>query len=240
MCVWKLTHQETKIQNVNESVMHEQEEKLQQEILNDAHRKQERTLQRARRDVEKALLNVKKRQDDSRQTRLQAAEHLAKDKARAIKASIEQEIRRQWLLLREKQLDDVFAAVLSQLESGSGFDQDESLRQLAGEAVTALGEGEIVVELATKDKDKLTSAQIADVVKALPNGQNTKIDVEVKENPDMRRGIIVTSKNGRKQFNNTYATRLYRMKNQLRASVCNNIPASLSQVDVKGKDAEDA
>lgn len=200
--------------------MHEREDKLRQEILNDARRKAERTVERAKRDADKALGAARKRQEAMREARIRKAERIAADKCRALHASIGQELQKEWLQRREKVLDDLFDEILAGLEAGAGVDQEESLAELVEEATAAVGPGELVVHIRPADKAKLTEERLAEIAeRALPDSAGS-VTFTIVESAEADAGVIVTTTDNRRHFDNTYATRLQYLRPELRVMIC--------------------
>jgi len=151
------------------------------------------------------------------------ARHLAEERCRAILASIELEKRRQWLRQRETVLDRFFAMVLDALESGTGIVREQALQELAGEAVAAIGGDRVRLRVAPVDGQALTPAMLAQVVGRACPDTPAPVRLEVVAAPELSGGVLAESPDGRKRFDNTYATRLARLKRDLRAGL--DIPA---------------
>ena len=197
--------------------MNDSESKLQQELLGDAEHKAERAVNRARSDAAKALAAVQDEQAKVREERLQEVRREAEARARAIMARIRHEVQRRWLTLREAGLDRLFAEVLPRLETGDGIDRELSLRQLLQEALEAMGPMAVSVRLNPESAVFLTAAAIAEVCSqawptaAVPASVGRVID------ESLRPGVLVESADGRFVFDNTYATRLERLRSPLRS-----------------------
>jgi vacuolar-type H+-ATPase subunit E/Vma4 len=198
----------------------EQEQKLQQEILSDAQRRAARVIERAKRDAEKAVKAAQRRREKSREARLRDAEHIAEERCRVVTANIEHEKRRQWLLLREQQLEGAFGGALAEVEGGTAVDRAESLRQLAMEAAAAIGSNELVLRVRPEDRAVFSQDVLAQVADKAQRGADGAPSVRVEEDEQIRGGVIVLTADGRKCYDNTYAARLRRMKRDLRAALC--------------------
>ena len=201
--------------------MSEQEEKLRQEILGDARRKAERAIKRARRDAEKTLEAVRAEQDEARGKRLEAATREAEEKYRAVTAGIAYTIRRRWLLQREEVLDKLFAAMLPEIEAGEGIDRARSLRELLREALEAIGPAPVRLRLHPRDIEILDETSRAEVWRAAFGTESSPaMDMDVEPDESIGRGLILESRDGRHMFDNTYATRLTRLRPVLRTELC--------------------
>jgi vacuolar-type H+-ATPase subunit E/Vma4 len=197
--------------------MNDNENKLRQELLADAQRQAEQAMGRARAAATNALAVVREEQAQVREKRLQEAQLEAEARARAITARIRHEVQRRWLMLREEGLERLFAEVLPRLERGDGIDRQRSLRQLLQEALEALGPMAVKVRLNPDSAALLTAEALAAVCSlAWPNATPPP-RVERAIDAGLRPGVVVESADGRLVFDNTYATRLERLRGPLRS-----------------------
>jgi len=208
--------------------MNDSESKLQQEILSDAQRKADRIIGRAHSDSDKALTAVREEHARLRDQQLQEARREADEKARAITARVRHEIQRRWLTLREEGFDQLFSSLLTTLEQGTGIDRQRSLRQLLQEALAAIGPRDAVVRLNPACAALLTDAVVADVAAALPPGVRGSATLRRQVDDALRPGVVVESVDGQRFFDNTYATRLGRLRSDLRALVSEGVATTES------------
>jgi len=208
---------------VAESGIGEQEARLRAEIETEAARKVTRVIDRARRDAEKALDEARKRHERRGKEQLAAAARTAAEKCRAITASIGHEMRKRWLRRREEVLDSVFAKVLEQVRSGEGFDEREALRQLAVEAVAALGTGTIRLRVAPDAAARFDAAAVAGICKAAQPQAAGNLQVEIVADPAISGGLIAERADGKRRFDNTYTTRMVRLKPEFRGAMAQMI-----------------
>jgi len=194
-----------------------QEEKLHQEILKDARRKAERIVSRAEREARQALDAMRRELEEERADELAAAESRAKGKYVAITARIEHEIQCQWLNMREERLESLFATIPQALVQGEGVDTEASLRQLTREALHALGGGEITVRVAPAAKACLTEAGLKELARSTSRCAEEEAACKIVPDDTVRGGVILENVDGNMRFDNTYATRLERLKPALRA-----------------------
>jgi vacuolar-type H+-ATPase subunit E/Vma4 len=197
----------------------EQEQKLQQEMLEDAERKARRIIDRAKRDAEKMLASEQGDNEALRELRLEDAEREAGERAQAILASIEQERRRRWLTRREAAITDVIDAALQELQAADSATVRKSLTALLEQALTVVNSVDVRV---------LTSpAQAAVVREILPAvfkqvlGQATRNSAApaVCEDAGIAGGVVVESLDGVRRYDNTYRARLARLGDELRAAI---------------------
>lgn len=195
--------------------MNDNERKLQQEILGDAQRKAERLLARARGDAEKALAQQRQEAGRSRSRRLEEAQREAEASARAITARIRHQVQSLWLQRRERCFDALFTEMQEALENGQDIDRERSLRQLLQEALEALGPRPAVLRVNTATAAVLTAAVVGEVQAGLP----AAAPLECQVDDSLTAGLLIESKDGLRRFDNTYATRLRRLRGALRAQL---------------------
>ncbi len=194
--------------------MNDQEEKLHQEILADARQKAARIIQRAERDVKKNLDAVKERFEQSQEEKLAAAQRQAEEEYISITASIEHEIRSKWLQYREEIFDDAMQRLLHQVENGIDVDKEKALRELTKEALQAVGPGTLCLELNMDDCKYLQEDIIAETAAELFPNQETTCRIDCRK--EATSGPVLSTKDSRLRFDNSYRTRIKRLKNQLR------------------------
>lgn len=204
--------------------MNEQEQRLQQEILDDAKRRAGRLVSRAKRDAAKMRKAAEDEVEAARAQRLAAARKTAEDRYRAITARIRHEILRRWLTRREAALDELLNGALTRLEAGADIDRERSLVQLLHEALAALGTGTYTVRLRPADRALFTDDLVARTVRAAlaPEAAATT-HIRVLADAALGPGLVLVDADGRRSFDNTYATRLQRLREPLRALVCDGI-----------------
>jgi vacuolar-type H+-ATPase subunit E/Vma4 len=196
--------------------MSEQEQKLRDEILNDAKRKAERTVSRARREAEKAHEQAADEQRAEREQALARVAERADARCRAILATVSQEVRQRRLRAREDIIERCLDEALALAAGLSGEEAKESLRGLLAEALQALGPGEAVIRLRAEDAS-LLSAEFLSSLGADPATLTVKADETIGG------GVVVESADGRRQFDNTYATRRERLRERLRTLLAGGI-----------------
>lgn len=192
-----------------------QEEKLRQEILGDAKTKADRAVARAKNEAAK---NIAKAKDDAarkRQNRLEEAGRDIEAKCRAILVDVDRESRRHWLLKREECIEAMFQDALEDAANATGEDHERSMAQLAEEAIHAIGAAAMTVTFPTADATLVTQDWLAAVAtKALGSAEGTSFTLNPRQ--DALPGIIFATDDGQRTFDNTYASRLAKMKDDLR------------------------
>jgi len=199
--------------------------RLEQELLVDARRQAERVTGRAREQVAQSLAAMRAQVAAEREAQLAEAHHEAEVQARSVAARARLDERRHWLLLREQCFEGLFGGGLAALESGVGIDRERSLRELLHEALEAVGPGPVTLRVGPAAAALLSEAAIAEVqAQAWPaGGRGAAVRRVVEES--LRPGVVVESADGSRVFDNTYATRLARLRDSLRAMVAESLPA---------------
>ena len=196
--------------------MNEQEQKLRDEILKDAKRKAERALTRAKRDADKACKQAETAQASEREQALARAGERAATQSRAVLATVAQEIRRRRLLAREEIIERCLDEALTVAESLPAEEYRRSLGELLAEALAALGPGEATIRVRPADLD-LLSPPCLTTLGIESAGLTVVADAAIV------RGVVAESHDGRRQFDNTYATRRKRLRERLRTLLAGEI-----------------
>lgn len=192
-----------------------QEEKLRQEILGDAKTKAERIIARARNEAEK---NISKAKDDAakkREARLAEAERDIESKCKAILLDVERESRRHWLLGLESRIDEMLQKALQAASQTMGDDHAKSMAMLAEEAIRAIGPAAMTVTFPTQDSALVTPQWLQGIAERV-FGAGYSAPFTLDPEPDAQPGIIIATDDGQRTFDNTYASRLAKMKDELR------------------------
>lgn len=211
--------------------MSQSESKLQQELLGDAELRAEQVLNRARGDAAKALAAVRDEQAKERETRLRDARREAEARAHAITARIRHEVHRRWIRLREQGLERLFADVLPRLEQGQDIDRERSLQQLLQEALEAMGPRAARVRLNPESAAVLTLAALAEVRSQAWPQADPSASLSLVVDSSLRPGLRLESADDRFVFDNTYATRLERLRGPLRSLVSAGMTSAESDDD---------
>jgi len=195
-----------------------QEEKLRQEILGDAKTKAERTIARARNEAAK---NIAKAQEDAakkRESRLAEAERDIESKCKSLLLDVERESRRHWLLGRESCIDSMFQEALKAAEQTNGEAHAKSMALLAEEAIRAIGPTAMTVSFPVQDCLLVTQQWLLAIADKL-FGAGSEASFTLAPSQNAPQGISFTTDNGQRMFDNTYASRLAKMKDDLRLLV---------------------
>jgi len=219
--------------------MQEQEAKLQQEILQDARRKAERTVERAHKEAERLSQAVRLEQGRAAEALQAKAGAEAVARARAVLAGIQHDVHKQWLRRRELVLDQVLADALRRVEQGEGFDRGRSLLERLVEALAVMGgDTPVVIAVSAQDAPLLDAAVLAAAAQQLKAGADASIGWRVVGDPELASGFVVSSADGRRRFDQTFTARLARLKRALRQAVATQVGAGTLDVAAITKECQ--
>jgi len=187
--------------------MHEQEEKLRQELLTDAHRKADRMVARAKRDAEKLLAAARSEIEQDRAGRLRAARSRADKACQSIAAGISRGVRELWLTTREQELENVFSAALTMLRTGAFDGIEESLFALVTDGLGQINAEHVIVTAGAKEIASLQPAS---------DRWKSECEFRVSTDPETYNGVILETQDGRRRCDHSYTGRFKRMKEELR------------------------
>ena len=139
-------------------------------------------------------------------------------------SGVQLEIRRLILKAQEQVINQVLALVKKEIES---LHQKENYEQvlygIIKEAIEGLGEKEVVVRVAPEENQILEKSEILSRIREefqTKYGREFHLEIKVEA---INRGIIAESLNGSVSYNNTYAERLNRMQDRLRAMIAKQL-----------------
>jgi vacuolar-type H+-ATPase subunit E/Vma4 len=139
------------------------------------------------------------------------------------------EAKRILLRAREEAVSKVFTQIeieLNKVREDPGRYR-QSLRNLAAEAVVAIGEPEVVLKVNKLDEPFVNNAFVDDLRSRVLDlsGEDLKVTLEF-EALDMGGGCVAASTKGRIVFDNTFRRRLERMQPQLRTLIIRELAKS--------------
>ncbi|MBO4512963.1 MAG: hypothetical protein J5746_09360 [Victivallales bacterium] len=193
----------------------EQEQRLRDEIIGDAKAKAERLLARARNDAAKIVDRAKREAAAKRKERMAEVEKEMTQKCGAIVRGVETELKRHWLAGREERLEAMLATALEKAASTTGENHKRSMTLLAKEAILALGPCHAEVHFPEKDATLVTEQWLAAIAKEVLD-KKADFSFQLCPSPDAPDGLRFVTLDGRKEFDNTYASRLQKMKDGIR------------------------
>ncbi len=196
-----------------------QEEKLRQEILSDAKLNAERIVARAKNEAQKTIDAAQAEVDKKREERLHEANEDTEAKCHSIMLDVQRESTRHWLLQREKCIDDMFQEAVRQAAETTGEAHEKSLRQLAEEALAAIGPAQMRVVFNSKDAAIITESWLCAIAESVFGQMATKVSFILAPADDAPAGIAFATTDGARTFDNSYAARLRNMKDTLRITL---------------------
>ena len=190
-----------------------QEEKLRQEILEDARQKADRLVAKAKVGADRIIAEARAAAEQRRTERLAQAEEEAKRECASILLEVRRETRRHWLLEREKCIDALMAKALAEAEGASEDERRRSFELLAREAIAAMGMKDMRVSFAEADKSLVTRSWLEEIAHSVLDGNTPAF--ELAPSRDAKPGLLFESLDGTRTYDNTYASRLDRMRDDL-------------------------
>ena len=191
-----------------------QEDKLKQELLADANAQAAEIMARAQEEADRMIEQARRHAAERREARLAAAMEEAEKRCRSIFADIELETSRRWLRKQEACIDELLQTALAKADKAEGFDRASSLASLAKEALAAIGDRDCSVFFNPADEVVVTRDWLQKLSREVYPG-STSVYV-LKADPSIDGGIVLETKDGERQVDNSYRTRLLRMKDGLR------------------------
>jgi len=191
-----------------------QEDKLKQELLADANAQAAEIMARAQEEADRMIEQARRNAAERREARLAAAMEEAEKRCRSIFADVELETSRRWLRKQEACIDELLQTALAKADKAEGFDRASSLASLAKEALAAIGDRDCSVFFNPADEVVVTRDWLQKLSREVYPG-STSVYV-LKADPSIDGGIVLETKDGARQVDNSYRTRLLRMKDGLR------------------------
>lgn len=191
-----------------------QEDKLKQELLADADAQAREIIARAQEEADKMMEQARRNAAEKRAARLAVAAEEAEKQCHSIFADIDLETSRRWLRKQESCIDDLLQTALEKADKAEGFDRAASLASLAKEALAAIGDRDCAVSFNPADEAIVTRDWLQKLSREIYPG-STSVYV-LKADPSIDGGIVLETKDGARQVDNSYRTRLKRMKDSLR------------------------
>lgn len=196
-----------------------QEEKLREEIMGDARLKAERIIARAKNEAQKTISAAEAEVAAKRKERLQEANEEADAKCHSILLDIQHESIRHWLLRREQCIEKMFQQALKIASETAGQKHETSLRQLAEEALEAIGPAPMRVRFNSKDASIITEPWLQKIAHGLFGEKADLARFTLDPAEDAPVGIAFETLDGQRTFDNSYAARLMHARDDLRIAL---------------------
>lgn len=189
-----------------------------EEILADARRKAERTLKRAHSEADKAARAALAEAIEQAETIEQAAAEQGAKLLDRTMAGLPLDLRVYDLKARDAYVQQVFDAVLAEFAAADGPRRREVIARLAVEAVVAIGEGDVHLQLGREDAKWADAAWLAEVARLAGESSGKKLKLHMAApSSTAADGVTAAGGDGRMRMNNTLSARLARTRGTLRA-----------------------
>jgi len=200
------------------------EQKLKEEILNDAQKKAERIIKKAQSDAEKIIERAKKEAEEFRNLTISKATERAEKERIRIFSSLPLEKQRSVRQAQENVMNKAIQQALQKLNNSDGFDYKQSLKELTIQGALAVDEETVVCRIRTKDTPIFTETFVKDIIDTLRTKYQKSILVKISSDDKLQdNGVIIESLDGRKIYNNTYELRLKRKTDQIRLKIADTM-----------------
>ena len=196
-------------------------DKIVSSIVSDAQIKAKTLTDEAEKKVSSILLQGEEKALIEKNKILSEAEKQANLKYQQVISEAKMNSRRMELEAREEVIEESFKKAeekLKEIASSESLEYLESLKGIITEAAIEIGGGELIVLLKKDDLPKIEDS-IASIEKDVTNKIGIKTILEIGDNINTIGGVIVKTKNGEIEVNNTIETRLLRYKKTLRSEV---------------------
>jgi V/A-type H+-transporting ATPase subunit E len=196
-------------------------DKIVSSIVSDAQIKAKALTDEAEKKSSSILLQGEEKALIEKNKILSEAEKQANLKYQQVISEAKMNSRRMELEAREEMIEESFKRAeekLKEIAYSGSMEYIESLKRIVTEAAIEIGGGELIVLLKKDDVPKIKDS-IASIEKDVTDkiGVNTKL--EIGDNINTIGGVIVKTKNGEIEVNNTIEIRLSRFKKTLRSEV---------------------
>ena len=187
---------------------------LREEILADAAKRADRARRRAKKDADALLAEARTKADAIAAEMLAEAEADAVSRTRVELATVPLEEKRMDLLAREAVIAGIFDEALARL--GERGDDADTIARLALAAAGKMSRTTLVLRVAPRDAALLDDAFLARLAGAAPKGTSFTRGEPLADGAG---GVLVVTEDGREMFDNTFETRLRRLRERLREEV---------------------
>jgi V/A-type H+-transporting ATPase subunit E len=196
-------------------------DKIVSSIVSDAQIKAKALTELAEKKSSSILLQGEEKALIEKNKILSEAEKQANLKYQQVISEAKMNSRRMELEAREDVIEESFKIAekkLKEIASSGSLEYIKSLKGIITEAAIEIGGGELIVLLKNDDVAKIKDS-ITSIEKDVTNKIGVKTELEIGDNINIIGGVIVKTKNGEIEINNTIETRLLRFKKTLRSEV---------------------
>jgi V/A-type H+-transporting ATPase subunit E len=192
----------------------ESAERIIERIREDAATEADAIVAEAEKEAEGILKEAKEKAEERRKEILSKGEKEAELLRQRIVANAKLQARKSGLDAKEKLIQATFSEAEKELSKvASTEDYREILRRLIAEGVSSVGEAAEVIAR-EEDKGLISKGLLKDL------GKQFGVEITLApESIESMGGVIVRSKTGRVEVNNTFETRMLRMQDELRSKI---------------------
>jgi vacuolar-type H+-ATPase subunit E/Vma4 len=211
---------------MNQGVSPAPEASMIEKILGDGRAQAERLLESARRSAEAERRKTEAQAEKARREILNRAERKIKTLRSKEIATGHIESKRILLRAREEAIAKIFGTIEQELYKvrQQPSEYKDALRNLALEAVAAIGMSEVVLKVAREDKALIGEAFVEDITARVRSGAGRDVKVALEFDPALSAGgCVAASSDGRIVFDNTFKRRLERMRPALRSVIVREV-----------------
>jgi len=196
-------------------------ESLRDEILADAQRQAERLIHKAEREAQSFIDKATADSRQEQQSKLAAAQASADRSRTLMLATLPVDIGRTRSVRVERELLTLRDRVREALDTRAGFDYEQTLVNLAAEALGRMEGDEFILELSVQDLKAMGQTLPAAVRKQIGRSH---ITITVSSEPaDITGGVIIRDLVGRQVWDNSLRARLNRLWPQLRNQLAESL-----------------
>ena len=192
------------------------ERALAEEILSDARRQADRKVERAKKRSERLLRNAGTQAEEVEREADAAARERAERQCRRVLADLPHQEQVRTLRVKEEVVERIFDEALEAARTVGEGESLAALVRLSRDAAAPMNGDRFVVELSPADADRFGRA-VAERLAA------EGVTAEVAPSAEVPGGVVVRTGDGRQVVDNTFATRVQRVRPLLRAQIAEQI-----------------
>jgi len=195
-------------------------EALRSKIFEQAQEQAAATRERAQRVAERDMVYARQEAEEIISQQRMKVRPISDIEKRKTIAAAEMEARRRLLEKKEKLVSRIFAEAENSLEKMRGSDDYMGMiSELIEGSVTSIN-GDAIVEFGEKDKDIFTSKVTSSIGSRVAGSLGKDVDLQFRcTGENISAGVIVRSKDGKIVIDNSFSSRLKRLKEELRGKV---------------------
>ena len=192
---------------------------LADEILNDARKHAKHVLAQAEAETEKVMADAQANSQAEAAKIIGDARSRAERRGGMILRSAEQEIARRKLHAREEVVRQVMTDAAVRVQALPGDLYRRSVVRLSVDAVRQMPSESVVLKVSTSAGDGMDPAALASEIQRMLAVEGGIVLLRVEPAPDLPRGVLAESADGKLRWDNTFEARLKRLKAGLRRTI---------------------